>query len=72
MMLWLKDLSVATERDRVQGNAKEAFPPLFIFDYCEISGVTMVEHHINLKAELTSSVAQKLRTSGNGAAREHC
>ena len=33
---------------------------LFIFDYPEISGVTVVEHHINLKAN-QKPVVQKLR-----------
>ena len=38
-------------------------PSLFIFDYCEILGVTVVEHQINLKAN-QNPVAQKLRHLG--------
>ena len=38
-------------------------PSLFIFYYCEISKVTMVEHQINLKPN-QKSVAQKLRRLG--------
>ena len=33
-------------------------PSLFIFDYCETSGVTVVEHQINLKPN-QKSMAQK-------------
>ena len=38
-------------------------PSLFISDYFEISGVTMVEHQINLKAN-QKPVAQKLQRLG--------
>ena len=38
-------------------------PSLFISDYCEISGVTAIEHQINLKTN-QKPVAQKLRRLG--------
>ena len=39
------------------------YPSLFIFDYGEILGVTVVEHHINLKPN-QKPVAQKPRRLG--------
>ena len=39
------------------------YPSLFIFDYGEITGVTAVQHQINLKPN-QKLVAQKLRRLG--------
>ena len=56
-----QDLSIE-ERDKFKAMLRR-HSPLFISDYCEISGVTVVEHHINLKAN-SNSMAQKLRRLG--------
>ena len=52
-----KDLS--TEEKEEFKIMLKRHPSLFISDYCEISGVTVVEHQINLKPN-QKLVAQKL------------
>ena len=47
-----QDLSIE-ERNKFKTMLRK-HSPLFISDYCEISGVTVVEHHINLKANCNS------------------
>ena len=56
-----KDLS-AQEKEEFKIMLKR-HPSLFISDYCEILGVTVVEHQINLKPN-QNPVAQKLRRLG--------
>ena len=52
----------ATEKEEFKVMLRN-HPPLFIYDYCEILGVTMIEHHINLKPN-QKPVAQKLQRLG--------
>ena len=56
-----KDL-LATEKEEFKVMLRK-HPSLFIFYYCEISGVTVLEHQINLKPN-QKPVAQKLRRLG--------
>lgn len=56
-----KDLSVA-EKEGFKTMLRK-YPSLFIFYYCEITGVTAVQHEINLKPN-QRPVSQKLRRLG--------
>ena len=55
-----KDLYVEEKEDKVM---LRRYTSLFIFDYGEITGVTAVQHQINLKPN-QKPVAQKLRRVG--------
>ena len=57
-----KNLSAAIEKEEFKVMLRKHLS-LLISDYCEITGVTVVEHQINLKPN-QKPVAQKLRRLG--------